>query len=102
MRKFYQQGSDEPHVDLTPSTEKAITWLGTLTARSFVGTESRLLTLFELLRKISSGIAPSRNYRISYGAFWLTRLGCKTAASWISCAASNRGHWHCARRSRLA
>ncbi|EGF33210.1 hypothetical protein IMCC9480_917 [Oxalobacteraceae bacterium IMCC9480] len=55
LRKFYQHGSDEPHFDLTPSTEKAIAWLGTLAARSFVGTESRLLTLFDLLKQINSG-----------------------------------------------
>jgi hypothetical protein len=55
LRKFYAQGSDEPQFDLTPATEKAITWLGTLTERSFVGTESRLLTLFELLRQMSEG-----------------------------------------------
>ena len=55
LRKFYAQGSDEPQFDLTPATEKAIVWLGTLTARSFVGTESRLLTLFELLKQMSEG-----------------------------------------------
>lgn len=55
LRKFYRQGSDEPFFDLTPSTEKAIAWLGTLTERSFVGTESRLLTLFELLKQMSEG-----------------------------------------------
>lgn len=55
LRKFYRQGSDEPHFDLTPATEKAIAWLGTLTERSFVGTESRLLTLFELLKQMSEG-----------------------------------------------
>jgi len=55
LRKFYRQGSDEPHFDLTPATEKAIAWLDTLTERSFVGTESRLLTLFELLKQMSDG-----------------------------------------------
>ncbi|TRW95388.1 DUF3375 domain-containing protein [Candidatus Methylobacter oryzae] len=55
LRKFYQHGADEPQFDLTPSTEKAIAWLGTLAERSFVGTESRLLTLFELLKQISEG-----------------------------------------------
>lgn len=55
LRKFYPHGSDEPHYDLTPSTEKAIAWLTSLTERSFVGTESRLLTLFELLRQMSEG-----------------------------------------------
>lgn len=55
LRKFYRQGTDEPQFDLTPATEKAIAWLGTLTERSFVGTESRLLTLFALLKQISEG-----------------------------------------------
>ncbi|WP_341313720.1 DUF3375 domain-containing protein [Paraburkholderia sp. IMGN_8] len=55
LRKFYGPDSDEPHFDLTPATEKAIAWLGTLTERSFVGTESRLLTLFELLKQMSEG-----------------------------------------------
>ena len=52
LRKFYPQGSDEPHFDLTPSTEKAIAWLQSLTDRAFVGTESRLLMLFELLKQM--------------------------------------------------
>ncbi len=43
LRKFYARDSDEPQFDLTPATEKAIAWLGTLSERSFVGTESRLL-----------------------------------------------------------
>ena len=55
LRKFYVHTSDEPHFDLTPATEKAIAWLGTLTERSFVGTESRLLTLFDLLKQMSAG-----------------------------------------------
>ena len=55
LRKFYRQGSDEPQFDLTPATEKAIAWLATLTERTFVGTESRLLTLFELLKQMSEG-----------------------------------------------
>ncbi len=55
LRKFYAQGSDEPQFDLMPATEKAIAWLGTLSARSFVGTESRLATLFELLKQMSEG-----------------------------------------------
>ncbi|MFL6662994.1 MAG: DUF3375 domain-containing protein, partial [Rhizobacter sp.] len=56
LRKFYPTGSDEPHFDLTPATEKAIAWLAGLAERAFVGTESRLLTLFELLRQMSQGV----------------------------------------------
>ena len=65
LRKFYQSGSDEPYFDLTPSTEKAIIWLGSLTERGFVGTESRLLTLFELLRQISQGSEADPDTRLA-------------------------------------
>jgi hypothetical protein len=65
LRKFYRQGSDEPHFDLTPATEKAIVWLDALTERSFVGTESRLLTLFDLLRQMSEGSESDPQKRIA-------------------------------------
>ncbi|MGL5996200.1 MAG: DUF3375 domain-containing protein [Pseudomonas proteolytica] len=55
LRKFYRQDDDEPQFDLMPATEKAIAWLATLAERGFVGTESRLLTLFELLKQMSEG-----------------------------------------------
>jgi len=55
LRKFYKPGTDEAQFDLTPATEKAIAWLMSLTARPFVGTESRLLTLFALLEQICAG-----------------------------------------------
>lgn len=64
LRKFYRPGSDSPVFDMTPASEKAIAWLGTLTERSFVGTESRLLTLFELLRQISTGTQTDVNVRL--------------------------------------
>jgi hypothetical protein len=65
LRKFYREGSDEPCFDLTPATEKAIGWLGSLTERSFVGTESRLLTLFELLRQMDTGSETDPQTRIA-------------------------------------
>ena len=55
LRKFYKPGTDEAQFDLTPSSEKVIAWLLSLTERPFVGTESRLLTLFALLEQISAG-----------------------------------------------
>ena len=55
FRKFYPPGSDEAHFDLTPATEKALAWLEGLTQRAFVGTESRLMTVFELLRQMVQG-----------------------------------------------
>ena len=65
LRKFYRPGSDEPHFDLTPATEKAIAWLASLTERAFVGTESRLLTLFELLKQMSEGSETDPEARIA-------------------------------------
>ena len=64
LRKYYRQDSDEPQFDLTPATEKAIAWLSSLMERSFVGTESRLLTLFELLRQMSEGTETDPQVRI--------------------------------------
>jgi hypothetical protein len=65
LRKFYPDGTDEPHFDLTASTEKALAWLESLTERAFVGTESRLLTLFELLRQMSTGSQTDPEVRIA-------------------------------------
>lgn len=65
LRKFYAQGSDEAQFDLTPATERAIAWLGSLSERSFVGTESRLLTLFDLLKQMSEGSEVDPSKRIS-------------------------------------
>ena len=64
LRKFYPQGSDEPHYDLTPPTEKALRWLASLSDRSFVGTESRLLTLIDLLRQMVQGSETDPQARI--------------------------------------
>ena len=55
LRKYYRPGTDEAQFDLTPATEKAIAWLAQLSERQFVGTESRLLTLFDLLKQMSEG-----------------------------------------------
>jgi len=55
LRKYYPDGSDEPHFDATPAVEKALRWVGTLRERSFVGTESRLNTVFLLLRQMVFG-----------------------------------------------
>jgi len=64
LRKYYPPSSDEAHFDLTPATEKALTWLESLTQRAFVGTESRLLTVFELLRQIVTGSQTNPHLRI--------------------------------------
>ncbi len=55
LRKFYPPGSDEPHYDLAPAVEKALAWVRELRPREFIGTESRLNTIFELLRQMVQG-----------------------------------------------
>ncbi len=55
LRKYYPEESDEPHFDATPAVEKALQWVRSLQAREFVGTESRLNTIFLLLRQIVFG-----------------------------------------------
>jgi hypothetical protein len=65
LRKFYPPGSDEVHFDLTPATERALSWLASLTDRAFVGTESRLLTLFELLKQMSVGSETNVDARLA-------------------------------------
>jgi len=81
LRKFYKPGTDEAQFDLTPATEKAIAWLVSLTERPFVGTESRLLTMFALLEQISTGSEadPARRWRSCVES--ATRSMPKSAAS---------------------
>jgi len=52
LRKYYVKGLDEAVYDLTPATEKAVTWLKSLVQREFVGTASRLKSLFDLLQQL--------------------------------------------------
>jgi hypothetical protein len=65
LRKFYLAGSDEAQFDLSPASEKAIAWLSSLQERSFVGTESRLLTLFDLLKQMQQGSETDPEKRIA-------------------------------------
>lgn len=55
LRRFYPAGVDEVHYEVTPAFEKAFAWVESLRARTFVGTESRLHTVLELLRQIVHG-----------------------------------------------
>jgi flagellar motility protein MotE (MotC chaperone) len=64
LRKYYPEGSDEPHFDATPAVEKALQWVRSLSEREFVGTESRLNTVFELLRQIVHGTETDPRARI--------------------------------------
>lgn len=65
LRKYYPAGSDEVHYDATPAVEKALAWVSTLQTRSFVGTESRLNTVFELLRQMVFGAETDPEARLA-------------------------------------
>ncbi len=56
LSQRYTGRNDTPEVDLTPDAEKALRWLENLQPRTFVGTESRLLTIFQLLKELNQKI----------------------------------------------
>jgi hypothetical protein len=64
LSKRYPERGDEPVYDLTPSVAKAMEWVADLKPKPFVGTESRLLTVFNLLREINSKASDSPERRI--------------------------------------
>ncbi len=53
LSQRYTGRTDMPEVDLTTDAEKALRWLENLQPRSFVGTESRLLTIYQLLKELN-------------------------------------------------
>jgi len=52
LRRYYGSGSDEPLYELTTGSEKALLWLESLQEVRFVGTESRLESIFAGLEEI--------------------------------------------------
>jgi hypothetical protein len=65
LRKFYPAGTDEAHFDLTPAAERAVQWIARLLEKGFVGTQSRLLAVFELLTQIVEGSDANPDARIA-------------------------------------
>jgi hypothetical protein len=65
LRKYYPPGTDEPHYDMTPPVEKALLWVQDLRVREVVGTESRLSTLFELMRQMVFGAEDDPERRLA-------------------------------------
>jgi len=65
LRKYYPAGATEAHFDLAPAVEKALLWVQDLPAREFIGTESRLNTIFELLRQMVFGADDDPQRRLS-------------------------------------
>lgn len=66
LRRYYPPDTDEPHFDLMPATEKAVQWATSLEYRAqFVGAESRLRTVFDLLRELVHGAETDPERRIA-------------------------------------
>ena len=64
LRKYFPANSDEPHYDLTPATERAIQWIAGLEQQAFIGAESRLKLVFDLLHQIVQGAETDPEARI--------------------------------------
>jgi hypothetical protein len=64
LRKYYVAGDDEPFFDLSSSTERAIAFVIGIAEKRFVSTESRLLTVFELLRQLATGTETDPEVRL--------------------------------------
>lgn len=63
LRRYYDAG-DDPVYELTPATENALKWLDDLGKQEFVGTESRLLHLFSILKELVSKTNANQYERI--------------------------------------
>jgi len=65
LRRFYPVGDDRVHYEVTPAFEKAYAWVQSLPGRPFVGTESRLHTVVDLLRQIVHGTEADPQARLA-------------------------------------
>lgn len=52
LRKYYVPGQDEPRYDLTPVAEDVVRWVENLRGRDFVATQSRLTSIFAVLKQL--------------------------------------------------
>ncbi|EMY35369.1 hypothetical protein D477_004686 [Arthrobacter crystallopoietes BAB-32] len=52
LRKYYAPGEDEPLYDLTATAEDVVRWVENLRGRDFVATQSRLTSIFQLLKTL--------------------------------------------------
>ncbi len=65
LRRHYEQG-DEPIFDLTPAAENALKWMEDLNKQEFIGTESRLLHFFSILKELALKTNTNVYERIKY------------------------------------
>lgn len=65
VRKYYPGTGDEAEYDITPAAEKAIEWIRSFEKKEFVGTESRLLLIFSMLRELVNSTERDPEKRIA-------------------------------------
>ncbi|MBU1621648.1 MAG: DUF3375 domain-containing protein [Gammaproteobacteria bacterium] len=64
LRKYLPQHSDEPECDLLPDVEKALRYLEDMQGRQFVGTESQLKLLLEMINNLVEGSSVDQRSRL--------------------------------------
>ncbi len=64
LRQFYENNEEEATFELTPAAERALLWITDLGRGEFVGAESRLLQVFQLLRELALGSTQDKEARL--------------------------------------
>ena len=65
LRKYLPQHADEPECDLLPEVEKALRWLEEMQGKRFVGTESRLKLLLEMITNLVQGTSVDKPAKLA-------------------------------------
>lgn len=64
LRQYYANNEEEATFELTPATERALLWITELDKREFVGAESRLVQVFQLLQELTLGSTEDKEARL--------------------------------------
>lgn len=64
LRQYYEPGAEEATFELTPATEQALVWMAELDQREFIGAESRLLQLFNMMEALVYGSSEDAEARL--------------------------------------
>jgi hypothetical protein len=54
LRKYYVDGNDEPQTELSYEISSLLSWLYSMGTQDFVGTESRVSSIFQMMDKLAS------------------------------------------------
>ncbi|MBL4765312.1 MAG: DUF3375 domain-containing protein [Colwellia sp.] len=65
LRKYLPLNTDEPECDLLPDVEKALRWLEEMQGKSFVGTESRLKLLLQVIAELVHGTSEDQQSKLA-------------------------------------